>query len=136
MSTAGMCRPNGDLNEETGTAFVAKTPNGNYIVLSALHCFLEDQEEKDAEEVGGVAIEEALARPASRRVNKKSEIALQSDNPEELKRIIQASHDRLLRDRVLHYYYWFHYKESGQHVPLMGKDFVADFRVEYSVVSM
>ena len=58
MSTAGLCRPNGPLNEETGTAFIAKTSSGKCILLSALHCFLEDEEEEEDEEISGVAVEE------------------------------------------------------------------------------
>ena len=138
MCTAGMCRPNGDLDEETSTAFIAKPPGGGCILLSALHCFLEGEEEEE-EEVSGRAVEEELARPSSRkeRVKKKSEIDLQSDSPAELKQMIDESHGKLLRDRILRYCYWFCYKEREQYVELVGRDFVAEHvRVEYSVVSM
>ena len=131
-----MCRPNDDLDEEIGTAFVAKTPDGRCILLSALHCFLEDQEEEDVEEVGGVEIEERLARPTSRKKKeKKSEIELQLNDPAELTRRIVDSHEGLLRDRILRYCYWFCYKERGQYVELRGGDFIAEhIRVEYNVV--
>ena len=148
MSAAGMCRPNDDEDEETGTAFVAETPDGNCIVLSALHCFLErddddeeEEEEEDVMEVSGVANEEKLVRPrlTSRKgeVKKKSEITLQSENPAELRRIIRPSNDKILRDRILGYCYWFCYKKRKQYVKLRGGDFIAeDVRVEYSVVSV
>ena len=142
MSTAGLCRPNGCLNEETGTAFITKTSSGKCILLSVLHCFLEDEEEEEDEEemeISGVAVEEELAQPrlASRKEKvKKSEIELQVEDPAELKRMIEESHERLLRDRILRYTYWFCYKEVDQYVELKGSDFVAEHvRVEYSVVS-
>ena len=143
MSTAGSCRPNGRLNEETGTAFIARTSSGQCILLSALHCFLEDEDEDEDEEemeISGVAVEEELARPrlASRKEKvKKSEIDLQLDDPAKLKQMIEESGERLLKDRILSYTYWFCYKEVDQHVELKGSDFVAEHvRVEYSVVSM
>ena len=134
-----MCRPNGELNEETGTAFIGEAPNGRWIMLSACHCFLEktEEEEEDMEEVDGVAIEEQLVRPASRKENvvQRSEIDLQLESPDELKRMIEDSDDDLLRDRILCYHYWFCYEEK--HVSLKGEDFVAKHvRVEYDVVSM
>ena len=49
MSTAGLCSPNGRLNEETGTAFIARKSSGKCILLSALHCFLEDEDEDEDE---------------------------------------------------------------------------------------
>ena len=139
MSTAGLCRPNGRLNEETGTAFITKTSSGKCILLSALHCFLEDEEEEEEMEISGVAVEEELARPrlASRKEKvKKSEIDLQLEDPAKLKRMIEND-ERLLRDRILRYTYWFCYKKVDQYVELKGSDFVAEHvRVEYSVVSM
>ena len=91
-------------------------------------------------EIGDVAVQEELARPrlASRKEKvKKSEIDLQLEDPAELKRMIEESHERLLRDRILHYTYWFCYKKVDQYVELKGSDFVAEpVRVEYSVVSM
>ena len=133
-----MCRPNGDLDKKASTAFVAKTPDGWCILLSALHCFLEDEEEEDVEEVGGVAIEEGLARPrlaSKKEKEKNNEIKLQLNEPAELARRIDESHEGLLRDRILRYCYWFCYKERGQYVELRGGDFTAEhIRVEYNVV--
>ena len=137
VSTAGLCRPNGRLNEETGTAFIASS--GKCILLSALHCFLEDEKGEEDEEISGVAVEEELARPrlASRKEEvKKSEIDLQLEDPAKLKRMIEND-ERLLRDRILRYTYWFCYKKVDQYVELKGSDFVAEHvRVECSVVSM
>ena len=49
------------------------------------------------EEVGGVEIEEGLARPASRKEKeKKSEIELQLNDPAELTQRIDESHEGLL----------------------------------------
>lgn len=59
-------RPRNELHCFTSTAFVAKSPNGRCILLSALNCFLEDEEEVD-----GVAIEEDLAKPVSRSKKEK-----------------------------------------------------------------
>ena len=137
MSSAGICRPNSD---STGAAFIARTPDGECILLSALHCFLKgkEEEEEDGEEPGGVAVE-GLARLSrrSKKAKKCAEIDLQLDDPAELKRMIEENDKRLLRDRILNYTYWFCYKKVDQYVELKGSDFVAEHvRVEYSVVSM
>ena len=137
MSSAGICRPNSD---STGAAFIARTPDGECILLSALHCFLKgkEEEEEDGEEAGGVAVE-GLARLGrrSKKAKKCTEIELQVDNPAELKRMIEENDKRLLRDRILSYDYWFCYKKVDQYVELKGSDFVAEHvRVEYSVVSV
>ena len=51
--------------------------------------------------------------------------------------MIEENDERLLRDRILHYTYWFYYMEVDQYVELKGSDFAAEHvRVEYSVVSM
>ena len=49
----------------------------------------------------------------------------------------EESGERLLRNRILCYPYWFCYMEVDQYVELKGSAFVAEHvRVEYSVVSM
>ena len=141
MFTAGMRRPNGDLPEGTGTAFIAKMPSGKCILLSALHCFLEDDDDEDEEEeLSGTMVEEELVRPRlasrSKKVKKKSEIDLQVTEPAKLAQMIDESHEGLLRDRILSYCYWFCYKDREQYVKLKGGDFVVEHvRVEYNVVS-
>ena len=51
--------------------------------------------------------------------------------------MIEENDEKLLRDRILSYPYWFCYMEVDQYVELKGSDFVAEHvRVEYSVVSM
>ena len=46
--------------------------------------------------------------------------------------MIEENDERLLRDRILRYDYWFCYKEVDQYVELKGNDFVAEHvRVEY-----
>ena len=81
MSSAGICRPN---SGSTSTGFIARTPDGECVLLSALHCFLKgkEEEEEDGEEPGGVAVE-GLAQPGrrSKKAKKCSEIELQVDNP-------------------------------------------------------
>ena len=141
MSSAGICRPN---SGSTSTAFTARTPDGECILLSALHCFLKgkEEEEEDGEEPGSVAVE-GLARLGrrSKKAKKCTEIELQVDNPAELKRMIEENDEKLLRDRILRYDYWFCYMEVDQYVELKGSDFVykaiaEHVRVEYSVVSV
>lgn len=112
-----MCRPQCQSNEGAGTAFIGEALHDTWIMLSTLHCFLEED----------------VKNP----VSGKSEIDLLLAKPETLDRMIRDSQERLLRDRIRRYYYWFCYKEDGEHVQLRGMDFVAEHvRVEYSVVSM
>lgn len=109
-----MCRPKCQSDEGAGTAFIGEAPHNTWIMLSALHCFLEEDP-----------------------VSGESEIYLLSEKPEKLDRMIENSQESLLRDRIRRYYYWFCYKEDGEHVQLRGEDFVAEHvRVEHSVVSM
>ena len=49
----------------------------------------------------------------------------------------EENDERLLRNRILCYRYWFCYMEVDQYVELKGSAFVAEHvRVEYSVASM
>lgn len=77
-------------------------------MLSAVHCFLEEDEEFD----------------------------LQSENPDELTDDIDKEYIPL-RKRICKYYYRFCYKKPKEFVELKGSEFVPeDFLVAHDVVSM
>ena len=104
-----ICRPNGVRPFQSGTAFVGEDKDGTWFVLSALHCFLDEESR---------------------------EITLQRKEPDDLRKTIDKSGGKLLQDRICKYEYWFCYRKQSKHVELRGDMLVANgaVRVRYNVV--